>query len=168
MENITISQGLRALKRISGELATAKKRVENGSSWQKGKKPTYPFQESLEGYNQLSEEVVKLHSRIMRANTDTMVKDDKEEILLCQAILRLSEMKAKIALLKGLNLQSGDVEREARFNYRTDEQIPQSPLVYENALKERDRDGQVKELQEHFERLNDAVEKANHATTLPE
>ena len=183
MEAMTISQGLRTLKRLRGELATAQQRVQRSSSWQKGKEPEYSFDESLNEYYRLSSEVERLHARILRANAVTTVMDDgegetevmpggptlkvEEEITLSQANLRLAEIKGQIALLSGLNLQRGEVEREHTYGGYGTVQTAQQPLVYESAMTERDRDERVKKLRGHFERLNDALERVNHSALLP-
>lgn len=183
MESMTISQGLRTLKRLRGELAVAQQRVQKSSSWQKGKEPEYKFQESWDEYERLSGEVAHLHARILRANATTLVVDvvaEKsevvpggptlsvgEEITLSEATLRIAELKGMIALLSGVNLQRGEVEREPTYDYRTGSHLAQQPIVFESALLERERDERVKQLRGRLERLNDALERVNHTTVLP-
>lgn len=167
-QNLTVSQALRTLKRLRGEIAAAQQRMQASSSWQKGKESEYKFSEVSAERDRLSKEITGLHARILRTNAATQVKDGEEDIFLCEATLRLAEIKGEIALLQGLRLQHGEVEREQVYNHRTGEYISQPPIVFESALTERERDEKVKALQDRFERLNDAVEKVNHITPLLE
>ncbi len=169
MGSMTIAQGLRTHKRLCGELGTTQQNMQRCVSHQKGKPPTYDFNELSVKREKLSREVTALHGRILRANAATMVRDGEENVYLCEAILRLAELKGEIALLKGLNIRDGEVDQEPVFNrYEGSAIVARPPVVFETALKERERDDKVRELQLHFERLNDAVEAANHKTVLPE
>lgn len=167
-QNLTISQAMRVLKRLRGELAIAQQRMPASSSWQKGKEPEYKFGEITGERDRLSREVTSLHSRILRTNAATRLQDGDEEIYVSEAILRLAEIKGEISLLSGLNLRRGEVEREPVLNYHGDVVVNQPPLVFESAMSERERDEKVKELKAHFEHLNDEVEKANHVVTVLE
>jgi len=87
---------------------------------------------------------------------------------LALAIRTLQELKGRIAFLKGLNLRNETVQ--TRTNDWDDTEMKHINRVTETTFKsdlsEKDRDQQVKALQDRFEVLNNAVEDANHATMV--
>ncbi len=167
-QKLTIAQGLRALKRMRGDLANVRGRLANSSSWQKGKKPEYPFSECLKRQQELTAEFTHLHSRLLRANATNTVSFDGQDIPLCEALLILNEIKGEIAIFSSLDLREGKMEREPRYNIHSGGAIPSEPIIFERAISERERDDSIEELKQRFERLNDAVETVNHTTLLPD
>lgn len=168
MSEITIAQALRRVKKLKGQIAESSQRAQSGVSYDATKVPEFRFAESFLVMTEAQLEMVALESRIAVANATATVKHLGQEILLTQAVRLLQELKGQIAFLKGLHLRSETVKD--RTNDWDDTEMKHISRVTETTfvsdLTEKDRDRQVKEIQNTFETLNNAVEDKNHTVTV--
>jgi hypothetical protein len=111
---------------------------------------------------------VALEARVAVANAKKTIQDGSEKVVLAQAVRTLQELKGRIAFLKGLHLRNETVKD--RSNDWDDVEMKHIARVTETTFKsdlsEKDRDQQVKALQDRFDVLNNAVEDANHTITV--
>lgn len=167
-DKLTVAQALRKIKKLKGQVAESSARAVIGVSYDSVKVPEFRFAESITAMTQSQLEMVALESRVAVANATTKVKHQGNDILLAQAVRTLQELKGQIAFLKGLHLRN-EVVKE-RTNDWDDAEQKYKPRVVETTfvsdLSEKDRDRQVKELQNTFEVLNNSVEDANHLTEV--
>ncbi len=165
---ITISQGLRHIKRLKGRMGELSARASASVSYEAGKKPPFDFNATREEVGKVREELVRLEAAVARANATTDIRDGDRTMSLAEAIRRLQEIKAEIAWLSGLTLRQG-TERafEDAWNDEFHRLVrrPQE-VTYESCLTEPQRVEQVDALRNRFEALNDAVEAANHRTEI--
>jgi hypothetical protein len=167
-EKMTIAQALRRIKKLKGQIAEHEQRAKVGVSYDVTKVPSFRYQEAVEAMTAIQDEMVGLESRVAIANAKSTVQYDGTEVTMAFAIRTLQELKGRIAFLKGLNLRNETVKD--RTNDWDDVEMKHIARVTETTFKsdlsEKDRDQQVKALQDRFEVLNNAVEDANHTTTV--
>ena len=92
---MTISQGLRKLKKLKGLLAEAQTRAGASSSWVAGKKPVFDFKSESDKRNALQGEIVRIEVGIARANATASVSVEGKSITLARAIRELQELDRK-------------------------------------------------------------------------
>lgn len=167
-DKMTIAQALRRIKKLKGQIAEHEQRAKAGVSYDVTKVPAFPFQEAVDAMFALQDEVVALESRVAVANATATVVDGNKELPVALVIRTLQELKGRIAFLKGLHLRNEVVKD--RTNDWDDVEMKHISRVtettYKSDLSEKDRDQQVKALQDRFEVLNNAVEDANHAALV--
>jgi hypothetical protein len=167
-EKMTIAQALRRIKKLKGQIAEHTQRAVAGVSYDVTKVPSFRYAEAVEAMFAIQDEVVALESRVAVANATGTIVEGNKELSLALAIRTLQELKGRIAFLKGLNLRNETVQ--TRTNDWDDVEMKHinrvSETTFKSDLSEKDRDQQVKALQDRFEVLNNAVEDANHATTV--
>jgi len=113
--------------------------------------------------------MLDLESRVAVANAKkTVTNDFGTKITLAQAIRHLQEWKGEIAFLRSLNLRAETVrEKETDWDEDQSKHLTRvTEVVYVSDLTEQERDIQVKLFQDHFERLNNTVEEANHTVLV--
>lgn len=167
-DKMTIAQALRRIKKLKGLIAESQQRAQAGVSYDANRVPAFRFLASFEAMVQAQQEMVDLESRVAVANATATVTYQGNTILLAKAVRELQELKGRIAFLKGLHLRAETVKErqadwddtEAKHVYRTVE------TVFVSDLSEQDRDKQIKQVQDAFEVLNNAVEDANHAVLV--
>ncbi|MBP7134347.1 hypothetical protein KBA73_03970 [Patescibacteria group bacterium] len=166
-KSFTISQALRRLKVVKGDLAKHGSRASQGVSYRKeDRKPTYEFQAERAARAAAQEEMILLETGIARANALTLVSFEGRELPIAEAIRRLQEFKANIAWYGGLSTREGE-EKESYHEYDASlarHVTKERPCTYVCELPERGRDAVVEALQVQFQTLNDVVETANHVT----
>jgi len=168
MSDMTIAQALRRIKKIKGQIAENSQRAQAGVSYDATKVPEFRFLESFSAMTQLQLEMVDLESRVAVANAKSTVKHLDGEILLAKAVRLLQELKGQIAFLKGLHLRAETVkDRQSEWDDHEMKQITRvTETTFVSDLTEKERDRQVKEIQNTFEVLNNAVEDLNHTVTV--
>jgi predicted kinase len=166
--SLTISQGLRRVKKLKGLLAEAQSRACAASTWIEGKEPAFTFEEqrTLRGTHQA--EMIRLQAAIARANALTRITVEEKEISLAQAVRQLEELKTDLAWLAALNLRQGT---EETTDYVYDEGAERNiartkSTTHKAALTEPKRAAEVQTLRDRFDAINDAVETANHRTAI--
>jgi len=169
MSEFTISQGLRRIKKLKGRMAELSQRAATSVSYDVKKAPAFRFNDVCQQIAGVREELVTLEGAVAAANATNTVAFDGRDVTLAEAIRRLQECKAEISFVSGLRLREGVVEEGVDYVY--DEHLSrhaQRPkeVTYQTDLKEPERVAQIEALRERFDRLNDAVETANHRTTI--
>lgn len=167
-EKITIAQALRRIKKLKGIIAENQQRASAGVSYDVAKVPAFRFQEAFAAMTQAQLEMVDLEARVAVANAKSKVEHKGNKILLAQAVRLLQELKGQIAFLKGLHLRNETVkDRQQDWDDTEMKHITRwTETVFKSDLTEQDRDRQVKEIQDTFEVLNNAVEDVNHTVTV--
>lgn len=167
-DKLSIAQALRRIKKLKGLIAESQQRAVAGVSYDVEKVPAFGYQDSVDAMFALQNEVVDLEAKVAVANATNSVTDGGNSVLLAHAVRTLQELKGRIAFLKGLKLRN-EVVKE-RTNDWDDTEMKQIARVTETTFKsdlsEKDRDTQVRALQDRFEVLNNAVETANHTVTV--
>lgn len=168
MSKQTIAQALRRVKKLKGQIAEHTQRAQAGVSYLSTAVPAFRFNDEMAALKSDQEEMVDLESRIAVANATATVTDGAETINLAKAIRRLQEIKGQIAFLKGLHLRSETVRtREQDWSDEKATYITRFvDMTFVSDLTEKDRDQQVKALQDRFETLNNAVEDSNHSVLV--
>lgn len=168
MANVTIAQALRRVKKLKGQIAEHEQRAKTGVSYVSTKVPAFRFSEEVLSMHLAQAEMLDLESRIAVANATAQVTVGTESFSMAKAVRALQEMKGQIAFLKGLNLRSEVLrERESEFSDEKNTYVTRyNEVTWVSDLSEKDRDQQVKDLQSHFETLNNAVEDMNHQVVV--
>jgi hypothetical protein len=168
MSDMTIAQALRRIKKIKGLIAENEARAKASVSYDLTKVPEFRYNESFSNMTSLQLEMVELESKVAVANAKALVKHGESEFLLTKAVRLLQELKGQIAFLKGLQLRSETVKnREQDWDDNESKHITRvSETTFVSDLSEKDRDRQVKELQNVFEVLNNSVEDMNHTVKV--
>jgi hypothetical protein len=167
-EQMTISQALRRIKKLKGEIAEHSSHATSSSSWTTETPATYNFQTEVEAMQACKCEMVGLESRVAVANANTTVAVDGQTITLSSLIRTLQEIKGEIAFYKGLNLRCGvEKKRENEWDDTSVRMVTKThEVVHAAALTEQQRNEICKKLQDKFEDLNNKLENANHFTFI--
>ncbi len=179
-DKITIAQALRRIKKLKGQISEHTQRAQQGVSYDQSKVPAFRFQEAVAAVKAAQKELVDLQSRVAVTNAKATITDGTETITHAEAIRLLQEIKGEIAFLKGLNLRNevvkdrqqewDDVEMKHVARVWDDVEMKYVARVTEvtwvSDLSEKDRDTQVKTLQDRFETLNNTLEDRNHKVAV--
>jgi hypothetical protein len=168
-DKITIAQALRRIKKLKGQIAEHTSHAQQSVSYVKEKTPAFRFTSQLAALTAAREEMLDLEARVAVANAKKLVTDNSDKkVVLALAIRQLQELKGQIAFYRGLNLRSETV-REKEQNWDDDQMkhiTRVNEVVYVSDLTESDRAAYIRELQDQFETLNNAVEEANHTVLV--
>ncbi len=166
MSDLTISQGLRRIKKLKGELAELTKRASTSVAYQVGREPAFKFSECVEKAQVAGSELLTLQSRLAITNALTTVKFDGKEMTLAQATRQLEEFKGQIKFIEGLPVRDHEKSFEDEFDY--DDSMKRVKIVKEwrCELPRAKQAEAIKGFKEKFDALNDAVETTNHKTLL--
>lgn len=167
-DKITIAQALRRVKKLKGQIAEHMARAQQSVSYEKDKVPAFRFNEEVLAMKGAQNEMVDLQARIAIANAKATVMFDGEDYSHSEAIRILQEMKGEIAFLRSLSLRSETVKnREQDFDEGKGTYVTRvTETTFVSDLSERERDTQVKTLQNAFEHLNNAIEDHNHKVAV--
>ncbi len=168
MSKMNIAQALRRIKKLKGRMGELTARASGSVSYEADKKPAFDFRKTRDEVAAVREELVMLESSVARANAAAEIECDGKRLTVAEAIRRLQECKAEMVWLGQLGLRSG-IERRMERDY--DEASGRTVLVkhetqYVADLSEVERAAEIESLRGRFERLNDAVEAANHRTAV--
>ena len=168
-DKVTIAQALRRIKKLKGQIAEHTSYAQQSVSYVWGKTPAFRFTSQLAALTTAREEMLDLEARVAVANAKKLVTDNSgKKVVLALAIRQLQELKGQIAFYRGLNLRSETV-REKEQNWDDDQMKHITrviQVVYVSDLTESDRAAYIRELQDQFETLNNAVEEANHTVLV--
>jgi hypothetical protein len=165
MSEQTISQALRQVKKLKGRLAEATSRAAGAVSHVEGQTPAFTFNQSLEQANKLRADLISLVSQIRVTNALTTIEHNGKKLTLTEAVAKLEDLKGEIAWFKGLPVKAQDHTNETDWSYESGQRV-QVTVRWTCHFPEAKRAAEVERLQDIFDRLNDAVERANHATVL--
>lgn len=166
-ETLTISQALRRIKKLKGQLAEQRARAANSVSYKTTERPAFDFSSSVEAANVARKELVALQAAVSVANAETSVEWEGQTIRLCHATRLLDEYKSEIAWLRTLAVksQSEVMEHEIEYDDEARKHVRRD-VPWKCALPEAKRAGEVERVQGLFDKLNDAVETTNHKTKV--
>lgn len=165
MSDMTVSQALRQTKKIKGKIAELTARASQSVSYKLGHEPAFGYQETVDALGKKREELVELETRVAVTNATTAFEFDGVSRLLTWAVRRLQELKSEIAWLRGLPVRSQMSSTEKEIEYAHGGHVTVE-VSWKCELPEAARSAKADSLQEVFDRLNDAVERVNHATPL--
>lgn len=166
MNNQTISQGLRHLKKLKGQLAELQTRAIASVSYKEGESPAFSFNETMDKMDLIRMELVDLESSIAVANATTTISFEGSDMILKKAVRMLQEMRGQIAWLRTLPSRAQPSMVQKDFEYNEDmKRIPTS-TTWKCDLPEAARAAKVDALQNRFDTLNGIVESANHITVI--
>lgn len=162
--SMTISQGLRRVKKLKGDLALQLSRAGSSNTYKTGGDPAFRFSAMLELAVQTREELILLETRIARTNAVTTLSGG---VTLTEATKRLRELKAEIAWLETLNCREHTETTSKEVDYE-DERPGRHYVttIWMCAMPVAKKAEAQAKLQTRFDELNDAVETANHRTEL--
>jgi hypothetical protein len=163
----TVSQALRKIKELKGQLAQATLRMQTSVCWtEPGSKPPYEYKKLERVRYDLVVELVALKARLAKTNTLTNITVGDKTLSLQAAVFVLAEAKARIALLQSLPIREG--EEKHLINYDLDRRPIYEMIKTLSALSILERDAAVAEAEKEINELNGIVEDANHRTALVE
>lgn len=167
MDDMTISQALRRVKKLKGKLDELNSRAQSGVSYKAADKPAFPFASTLEEADSVRAELLGLKARIAVTNATNSVDFDGKSVTLAFAVLKLQELKSQIAWYRGLvvHAQESTSVKEPEMDHVSGRYI-YLPVEMRCDLPEAKRAATVDRLQDEFDRLNDAVERKNHAVAI--
>lgn len=165
---MNISEALRRIKKIKGEMSKEQGRMNSYVSWRVDQKPVYSFLESRESLEKLSEELVVLEAKVAEKNATSKIKFENVEMSLAQVIRTLQEIKSMISIYEGLVINNSEQVTKERFYSESEEKYitEKVTIKFESAITERDKDNKISQLKDKFEKLNSLLEDANHKVVL--
>lgn len=166
MAEMTISQALRRIKKLKGQLADHLARAQAGVSFRVDSPPAFAFAASVERANAVRDELLGLESRLAVTNANTSFDFDGRKVSLASAVRLLQELKGQIAWYKALPVRAREDTSEESWSYNDEGKHVRTQIAWKCSLPEEKRAAVSEGLQDHFDRLNDAVERANHSTVL--
>jgi len=113
-KKMTVSQALRRISRIKGELQTWQTRLAASVVYEKGKEPAFSYTQCLSKVTPLREELVDLAARIAEANGKAHVTYNGKKMTLARCLRVLAELKGACASNKAL-LDTATTDDEARY-----------------------------------------------------
>ncbi len=165
MTELTVSQALRRIKKLKGLLVEHLTNAQMGLVYPKGEDPAFFFEACWDQANKVREELIDLEVRLAITNSVTVLLFDGEKTSLVGAIRSLQELKSQISWLRALPVRSQLETIDSEVEYLAG-QHQTVKKVMRCELPEGKRTECVRKLQDQFDRLNDAVETANHKTGL--
>jgi|SRR5208337_4548956 len=165
MSNLTISQALRRIKKLKGQIGEHRQRAQNSVTHLADQQPAYLFTTCREQAAVALEEMLKLQTAIAQANAKTIIDWDSKNIPLALAVRTLRELAAEIDWVKKLPVKAQDktVETEREHDGEKWVNIAKQFTCH---LPEAKRADMAAELQDRFDKLNDIVETTNHKTAI--
>lgn len=165
MANMTISQALRRIKKLKGQLGEHRTHAVASVTHLAEQTPAYGFSVSVEAADAVLAELLKLQTAVAVANAATFVEVDGRKILLAQATRELRELASTIAWIKTLPVKAQDKTVEAERDHDGEKWVT-TTKTFTCHLPEAKRAEQASKLQDRFDALNDVVETTNHKTTI--
>src|SRR5688572_23827421 len=100
--DMTISQGLRRIAKLKGQIKDKLERAASSITYESTKEPAFKFQTVMEEVTAISEELIKLEAALRLTNSTVRADFKGVKITLTEATVRLQEYKGQIAWFKGL------------------------------------------------------------------
>lgn len=158
-----ISNLLRRIKALKGELAELTTKLVQSFSWIDDDKPDYDFKELVKIYGDTKNQLIKAKTDVAILNANRKISFKGNEITLTAAVHQLQELKDEIAFYTGIQPNN---RKEKRVGYEYDENSNRKQVVTEinhySALTVQERDNKLKSLREDFAELNNLVECENN------
>ena len=166
MANLTISQALRQIKKLKGQLSDNLARASSSVSYVVDNKPAFSFKATLEKSDEIRNQLIKLESMVYITNANTTFDFEGKNTNLAEAVRTLQELKGQIVWVKGLPCRAHVDTKDDSWDYNDDGKRIRTTTHYKCDLPEAERSAFVEKLQDQFDRLNNSVEKMNHITVL--
>lgn len=166
MSEMTISQALRHIKKVKGQLSENLSRAQANISHKESAIPAFQFSACMEKADAARKQLVDLEARVAVTNATTKIVHDGKPMTLVRAVRQLQELKARIAWLRGLSVRAQARTTEQELEYHGAQGHVNVDVPWTCHLPEADKAEMVDAAQQEFDALNDAVEKANHVTAL--
>jgi hypothetical protein len=166
MEKMTVSQALRRIAKLKGQISELRTRAAAGVSYKSADKPAFDFKECVKSIAKTQTELVDLQTRIAVANANTTLTFGDQTLSLTEAIIQLQSMKGDIVWLKSLASRAQSETEERDYDFDDDGKRKYIPVKWTCDLPEADRAGAVDVAQKKFDELNDEVERMNHTTQV--
>ena len=164
---MTISQLLRKIKKVKGEIQENRARCQAAVVYDEKEPPAFDFKASKEAADKAIAELISLETALRQANAKTNIKTPRGDISLAQATIILAELKSHIAWLRTLSSQNHEKKSVESVEYDSVSRQPyKATHVYFCPFTEAQRAAELKTSQEEFDLLNDIVESANHRTNV--
>jgi len=165
MSDMTISQALRRIKKLKGQLGEYRMRAHNAVTHLADQQPAYLFGASREQATTVLEELLKLQTATAIANAKTSIEWEGKSIPLAHAVRTLRELAAEIDWVKKLPVRAQEVTVEYERDHDGEKWV-NTQKKFTCWLPEAKRADLANELQERFDKLNDIVETTNHKTVI--
>jgi hypothetical protein len=161
----TISQALRRVKKLKGELASHLDRARVAVTHRAEQVPAFAFSNCIELAAKARGEMLHLQTDIAVANSKNTVDWEGKPMSLALAARTLAELRGEIAWVKALPVKAQGSTTESEQEYVGGQYVTVTK-TFTCHLPEADQAALVERLQGKFDALNDLVETANHKTTI--
>jgi len=165
MPDMTISQALRRIKKLKGQLGEHRARAQTAVTHLIDQEPAYLFVTSREQATGVLEELLKLQTATAIANAKTAIEWEGKSVPLALAVRTLRELAAEIDWVKKLPVKAQDKTVEHERDHDGEKWV-NTAKQFICHLPEAKRAELASELQERFDKLNDIVETTNHKTLV--
>ena len=166
MSDMTISQCLRRVSKLKGELKELMGRASLGVQYSEDAPPAFAFWESLAQADGVRAELVGLESALRVTNANTKITFKGQEVTLSEATIILQETKGRVAWLNSLAVKAQAKTTSSHVTYDEMGERVKVQMTTICMLPEAERARMVRDEQNSFDELNDLVENVNHRTVL--
>ena len=163
---MTISQALRRIKKLKGELAVHLARAASSNTFKGNEEPAFRFGPMMELASSARSELISLETQVARTNAQTFISYPAGKVTLTEATKVLRELKSQLSWFEGLPSREHEKTTSKETEYNEDDKRVSREVVYTCDLPVAKKAAEVTRLQAQFDALNDAVETANHRTEL--
>ena len=174
---MTLAEGLKARKRLKGELAKITKKMQESCSYQDSKIPEWDFVTESNNLVNVTRELVQLEGKIAKANALRSVKvpsnfvatmPNVESISLAEAIRWCSEIKSEITLINSLYLKSGsEKSKESVWDDNINKAVYREvETIWISKMTEKQKDETISLLEEMFSSMDRVIERVNNSSTI--
>lgn len=163
---LTISQGLRAVKKLKGQLASFQTRMTESVAHKSSEEPAFNFVELIDSANKIRLELIDLETRIAVANATTNIDMDGKPVSLIKAVRQLSEYKSQITFYRSLPSKAQAKTISDETDWGEDGKRHRVSIEWTCHLPEANKISVIDSFQDRFDRLNDLVEQKNHITLI--
>lgn len=168
--DMTISQALRRINKLQGEVAVWRGRAEKSLTYYEPEKPAFEFDDCMRKLNDINMEMLQLQTAVAFANATTNLEFDGRTVPLAGAVRSLQELRGQIKWLRELTTfpQERTTTTEVAYVVGTDGDMKRANVTKIRVceLAEADQAAAVDKAQASFDFLNDLVERMNQQTQI--
>jgi hypothetical protein len=166
MATMTISQALRRINKLKGELKDLDERAAASVSYQEGIAPAFNFRACTEEHGSVTKELITIEAAVAHANAVTDVNYGGGKMSLAYAVRQLHNLRGRIKWFKDLDVKTQEKTAVSLTQYDDDHKRVTIKVEYVCELPEAKRANVVKGLQQQFDAINELVEQINHKTSI--
>lgn len=168
MSDMTISQAIRLVSKLKGQLAELQARGISCVTYLEKEEPAFKFSDTVAKMDEVSAQLVDLQSRVAAAGALTVVQWDGAPVRLGKAVRTAQELRSRIAWLKTLSVraQAKVATQSTEYDMELEKHVRRE-VFWMCDLPEAKRADLVQSLQDKFDELNGLIETVNHATIIP-